>query len=91
MTVVVVNNDRKLDKSFAAQAFSTEPKLKIFLQNVSKYILDSSNLFSSPPHIDPNIPFRLSFLTHYRRHNKRNFKFIKYIFHFFSTIFIMSC
>ena len=32
ITVVVVSNDKKLDSNFAYAAFSTEPKLKTFLQ-----------------------------------------------------------
>ena len=31
------------------------------LHKVSKYNFESSNLFWSPPHTDPNTPFKLSF------------------------------
>ena len=39
ITVVVVNKDKKLDNNFACAAFSTEPKLKIFLQKFKRYFL----------------------------------------------------
>ena len=59
ITVVVVISDKKLDNNFACAAFSTEPKLKTFLQNDLRNIFELSKSLISPPQMPPSTPSSL--------------------------------